>query len=135
MEFASQVIAGIGRFYSADSPSTLDSARANLLEKFARLEQDLGVGPWFANDRFTLVDAAFAPAFRYFDTLEGLTGFEVLARTPKVARWRKALSERRTVKSAVSEDYPERLLTFLANRDSIVGRIAQTTIEARPVAA
>lgn len=135
MEFASQVIAGIGRLYSADSLSAVDTARSNLQNKFERLEQSLSAGPWFANEQFTLVDAAFAPAFRYFDIIEDLTGFEFFARTPKIARWRSALSARPSVRGVVSEDYPERLLKFLANRDSVVGRIAQTTIAAHRNAA
>jgi glutathione S-transferase len=135
MEFASQLITGIGRLYNADSQSTLDSARSNLENKFQRLEQSLGDGPWFANRHFTLVDAAFAPAFRYFEVIEDLTGIEFFAKTPKLARWRGALSKRPSVISAVSEDYPERLIKFLADRNSIVGRIARTTIAARLVAA
>jgi len=102
---------------------------------FERLENSLGAGPWFANNQFTLVDAAFAPAFRYFDAFEDLTGLEFFAGTPKVARWRKALLEHPPVKAAVTEDYPERLLQFFANRSSVVGRIAQTTIAAQRIAA
>lgn len=135
LEFASQVIAGIGRMYSADSQSAVDNARTNLENKFRRLEQSLHDGSWFANEHFTLVDAAFAPAFRYFDVIEDLSGFEFFARTPKVARWRSALPERPSVISAVSEDYSERLLEFLADRDSVIGRIAQTSIAARRAAA
>ena len=82
-----------------------------------------------------MVDAAFAPAFRYFDIIEDLTGFEFFAKTPRVARWRTALSERPSVISAVSEDYPERLLKVLADRDSVIGRIAKTSIAARRAAA
>ena len=135
IEFASQVIAGIGRLYNADSRSALDSARSNLENKFQRLEQSLGAGPWFANQHFTLVDAAFAPAFRYFEVIEDLSGIEFFTWTPKVARWRNALSKRPSVIAAVSNDYPERLLKFLADRNSVIGRIAQTTIAARRVAA
>jgi len=135
MEFASQVIAGIGRLYNADSQSAIDSTRTILQDKFQRLEQRFGAGPWFANDQFTLVDAAIAPAFRYFDVLDDLTGFELFADTPKIARWRRALSARPTVKGAVSNDYPERLLKFLADRDSVVGRIAQTTFATQRVVA
>jgi glutathione S-transferase len=135
LEFASQMIAGIGRLYNADSRSAVTSARTSLENEFQRLEQKLNDGPWFANEYFTLVDAAIAPAFRYFDIIEDLTGFEFFARTPKVAAWRSALSERPSVISAVSEDYPERLLNFLADRDSVVGRIARTTIAARRAAA
>ena len=135
LEFASQTIAGIGRLYNADTRSAVNSARTNLEDKFQRLEENLQDGPWFANERFTLVDAAFAPALRYFDIIEGLTGFEFFASTPKVTRWRTALSERPSVVSAVGEDYPERLLKFLADRDSVIGRIAKTTIPARRAAA
>jgi len=135
VEFASQLIAGIGRLYNADSRSAVDSARANLESKFERLEQNLNDGPWFANEHFTLVDAAFAPAFRYFDVIDDLTGFDVFARTPKVACWRQALSIRLSVIAAVSDDYAERLLNFLADRDSYVGRIARTRIAASNVAA
>lgn len=135
LEFASQTIAGIGRLYNAGTRAAVDSARTSLEDKFQRLEENLQDGPWFANEHFSLVDAAFAPAFRYFDVIENLTGFEFFAKTPKVARWRNALSERPSVISAVSEDYPERLLKFLANRDSVIGRIAKTTIAARRAAA
>jgi len=135
LEFASQTIAGIGRLYNADTRSAVDSARTNLEDKFQRLEENLKDGPWFANENFTLVDAAFAPAFRYFDIIENLTGFEFFAHTPKVARWRNALAARPSVINAVSEDYAERLLKFLAGRDSIIGRIAKTTIAARRAAA
>ena len=135
LEFASQTIAGIARFYSADNGSALDNAQTSLEDKFRRLEENLKAGPWFASEHFTLVDAAFAPAFRYFNIIEELTGLEFFAKTPKVARWRNALAKRPSVISAVTEDYPERLLRFLADRDSVVGRIAKTTIAARRAAA
>jgi len=135
LKYASQTIAGIGRLYSANNRYALDSARTSLKDKFRRLEENLQAGPWFANEHFTLVDAAFAPAFRYFDIIEDLTGLEFFANAPKVARWRNALAERPSVISAVTEDYPERLLGFLANRDSVIGRIAKTNIAARRAAA
>lgn len=135
MEFASQVIAGIGRLYNADTRSSVEDARSNLEDKFQRVEKALSNGPWFAGEQFTLVDASFAPAFRYFDVIDGLAGFEVLAETPKVACWRLALSKRPSVVAAVSDDYPERLLTFLAGRDSYIGRTARTQIAASKAAA
>ena len=55
--------------------------------------------------------------------------------TPKVARWWQALSTRPSVIAAVSDDYPERFFTFLAERDSWVGLTAQTEIAAIKAAA
>ena len=131
LEFASQVIAAIGRLYSADSRSDFDNASISLEEKFQRLENSLDDGPWFAGEQFTLVDAAFAPAFRYFDLIEDLTGARFFAATPKVDRWRRKLLQRPSVVDAVSDDYADRLLSFFAARDSTIGRIARTTIAAQ----
>lgn len=135
LEFASQVISDIGRLYSADSQASFATARTRLEQKFQSLEKILGDGPWFADEHFTLVDAAFAPAFRYFDVIDGLIDFDLFAETPKVAAWRSRLSERPSVINAVSTDYPDRLLRFLADRDSVLGRISRTTVAASDVAA
>lgn len=134
MEIASRTIAEIGNLYNAGTPEASASARANIEEKLQRLEAALGDGPWFAGSQFTLVDAAFAPAFRYFDTIETLVDYDVFAATPAVSRWRKALSQRPSVLGAVSTDYPERLLDFLAKRDSYIGEAARCRIAARSAA-
>ncbi len=126
--FASQLIANIGQLYSAHTHSDLGHAQVTLHGQLQRLEQSLHDGPWFAGTQFTLVDAAFAPAFRYFDTLETLTDSAYLEHQPKLAQWRKALSVRPSVIAAVSSDYPQRLRQFLAGRQSVIGRIATTTL-------
>jgi glutathione S-transferase len=124
IEFASQLIANIGRFYSAPDLQALNTARMDLIGKWRRVEQVLGDGPWFGGQKFSLVDAAFAPAFRYFDTLEQLTQTDFFAEVPKVSKWRKALAERASVQNAVGSDYAERLLDFLSARDSVIGKLA-----------
>ena len=93
------------------------------------MHQDaLGDGPWFSGEDFSLVDAAFAPAFRYFDLIDELTGIDFFESTPKVAAWRKALKQRPSVIGAVSDDYLERLLAFFADRNSVIGQLAQATV-------
>jgi hypothetical protein len=44
------------------------------------------------------VDAVFAPVFRYFDTIDEIGDFGILADKPKIARWRKSLRERPSVR-------------------------------------
>ena len=97
---------GIGRFYSATEEATYERERVGLQAMFARLEEELGDGPYFAGEKFSLVDAVFAPVFRYFDGFETLGDFGILAGKPKVAAWRKALAARPSVESGGRRGFP-----------------------------
>lgn len=118
IEFGSQILNGIARFYNAATDADLHGEAANLAGMFARVEAELGEGPWFAGRDFSLVDAAYGPVFRYFDVFDRIAEFDVLTDKPKVAAWRSALAQRPSVRNAVAPDYPERLLTFLCDRKS-----------------
>ena len=135
MEFASNLIGLIGNLYSARTASAFELAAGNLRQRFETLEAELGDGPWFGGDRFSLVDAAFAPAFRYFEVIDRLIDSRLFASTPRLARWRDALAARPSVAAAVSNDYADRLLEFLAKRDSVVGRAARIAADAKREAA
>lgn len=118
MEFASAILNGIAGFYNAADDGALDRAAEKLAAMFGRVEAELGDGPWFAGDTFGLVDAAFGPVFRYFDTFDAIGDFGVLGAKPRVAAWRAALAARPSVRGAVGEDYGARLMAFVKGRDS-----------------
>jgi glutathione S-transferase len=113
IEFGSQLLNGIGAFYSAPDPARLEAERAALAARFAQLEAVLGAGPFFAGEALSIVDATFAPVFRYFDVFDGL---------PRVRAWRKALASRPSVRRAVASRYPELLTRFLERRGSALSR-------------
>lgn len=118
IEFGSNVLNDIGAFYSAPDEAALASKAHRLGEKFARVEAELGAGPWFAGERFTLVDAVFGPVFRYFDVFDGIADFGVFDGKPKTKQWRTELSRRPSIRDAVSPDYPLRLKKFIEARNS-----------------
>lgn len=131
IEFGSAVLNGISGYYNATDEASVGAAAEGLRARFLRLESALGGGPWFAGPGFSLVDAAFAPVFRYFDVLEGVDGSggldgsgenPILAGLPGVAGWRERLRDRPSVRAAVAPDYPERLTAFLQSRRSALGR-------------
>ncbi len=68
------------------------------------LESVLRDGPCFAGASFGLVDAVFAPAWRYLDTFDGLCELGVFTDTPRLRRWRHELSQRPSVRAAVAAD-------------------------------
>jgi glutathione S-transferase len=89
-----------------------------LEQRFARLEARVAAAPWFDGERFSLVDAVFAPVFRYFDVFDGIADFRILAGKPKLERWRQSLAARPSIKAAVSGDYPALLREFIERRKS-----------------
>jgi glutathione S-transferase len=118
IEFGSSILADIYAIETTPDAAPFERSRKALAEKFGRLEEALGAGPFFAGERFRLVDAAFGPAFRYFDVLDEIADLGILAGKPKVGAWHRALSARPSVRSAVAADYPERLGRFLDAQDS-----------------
>lgn len=117
IEFGSAVLNDIAGLYSAKDPAAFAAKAAALAAKFARLEGDLGPGPWF-DGGFSLVDAVFGPVFRYFDVFDRIGEFGILAGKPKVAAWRRALADRPSIRQAVGADYESRLEKFLTARHS-----------------
>ena len=118
IEFGSAVLNDIAGFYGAPDEVAFQSRTAQLEQRFARLEARVVAAPWFDGEDFSLVDAVFGPVFRYFDGFDAIGDFRILAGKPKLARWRKSLSERPSVRLAVGSDYPALLRDFLKRRNS-----------------
>ncbi|HSK40150.1 MAG TPA: glutathione S-transferase family protein [Arenibaculum sp.] len=118
IEFGSSILDDIGGFYNAADATVFERKRGDLAGKFRWLEANLGNGPYFAGERFSMVDAVFGPVFRYFDVFDRIGDFHVFDDTPKVRAWRAALAARPSVRDAVVADYPERLTRFLKCRGS-----------------
>jgi glutathione S-transferase len=118
IEVASAILADISGFYGAGDPASFEGKRRAITEKLGRVEGALGQGPWFAGEAFSLVDAAFAPVFRYFDAFARIADFGFFKGLQRVPDWRAMLAGRPSVAAAVAADYPDRLWTFLRSRES-----------------
>lgn len=125
MEFGSAVLNDIAGFYSAKDASAFDEKVLALRAKFVRLEAELGVGPYFDGDGFSLVDVVFGPVFRYFDTFDEIGDFGIFTGLGRVQAWRKELACRPSVRTAVTADYPALLSDFIQRRNSHLAGIAK----------
>jgi len=118
IEFCSAVLGDIWGLETAKDETTLRTKAAAIEQKFARLETRLVGQPWFDGEKFSLVDAVFAPAFRYFDVFDQIGDFGIFTNKPKLKRWRASLSERPSVRNAVSSDYPSLLREFMKKHNA-----------------
>ena len=125
MEFASTLLNDIWAFYIANDASVHAQARSRIESRLAVLESVVhGAGPWFAGAQFHIVDAAFAPVFRYFTAFEALGEPAFFGSTPRLRRWRAALAARPSVRGAVGPHFEDQLIAFLRSRESLLARNA-----------
>jgi glutathione S-transferase len=122
IEFGSVILNTIWGFYTAADEKELAVRTADLRARFRQVEGILGTGPYFASERFSIVDAVFGPVFRYFDVFDTIDNFGVFDDAPRLRAWRQALAQRDSVKRAVRPDYPELLRVFLRERESALSR-------------
>lgn len=135
IEFASGALAEIGALYVAEDISAFERRREALTSRFRRISDELK-GPWFGGETFGIVDAAFAPVFRYLDAFERHAGLFLLTGLPDLSQWRDRLARRRSVKAAVVRDFAERLRSFLVARNSHLSqRMAKFVPQVEDVAA
>jgi glutathione S-transferase len=123
IEFASATLNDIWGFYTAPDEAAFAAKAKALSGKFETLERRLGAGPYFAGSKFSLVDAAFGPVFRYFGVFDRIGAFGILGGKPRLAAWRVALAARPSVRDAVAPDYQARLRDFLESRKSHLSRL------------
>ena len=122
IEYGSAILGDIAGLYSAGDQAAFNAKASQLEGRFARLETRVAE-PWFDGDQFSLVDTVFGPVFRYFDVFDGIGEFGILRDKPKLARWRRNLAARPSVRGAVSPDYPELLRDFLVRRNSLMSKL------------
>ena len=124
IEFASATLDNIGQAYNAVTERKFFSVISQLDIKWQQLEKNIAQGIFFGGDKFSLVDAAYAPVFRYLDTFEQLVDVNFLQHYPRVANWRRSLSERSSAINAVRSDYPTLLANFISERESYLAKRA-----------
>ncbi len=119
IEFGSALMGDLYAIETTADRDVFEAKRKAVAEKLARLEAVLGAGPYFEGERFSVVDAVYAPFFRYFDTLDRHSDLGVFDGLPKVEAWRRALLDRPSVAGAVVADYGVRLEAFLRRQNGV----------------
>ncbi|MEZ5566637.1 MAG: glutathione S-transferase family protein [Gammaproteobacteria bacterium] len=129
VEFSSALLGSIYGLYTAADREALQIRINEIRARLKRVESALGNGPYFAGEGFSIVDAAFAPVFRYFDVFDTIEDFGVFDTLAKVKAWRAALHVRPSVRGAVGANYAEELGEFLVRRGSEMSRLVLQAVE------
>lgn len=120
IEFASQTQVEAWQFLHARDAATADAKRTAFRERLGKLELEIGGGPFFDGAAFGMVDAVYAPLFRYFERIDATAAQPIFDGFPHISAWRKALEARSSVRDAVVEDYADRFQTHLRQQGALI---------------
>ncbi|ANE76774.1 glutathione S-transferase family protein [Dickeya solani] len=120
VEFGVATLSDAWQFLNAKEPAVANDKKATFRDKLQRLESTLEQGPYFSGSAFSMVDAMFAPVFRYFDLLSPDVSQPIFDNLPGVSAWRASLANRPSVIAAVRNDYAERFKQHLVKQRAIL---------------
>ena len=112
-----RIYANLGRLAMAPDETGHQRAHEALRGQIARVEAELGDGPFFAGAPFSLVDATCAPFWMRLDLLEAVAPLGLLDAAPRCAAWSRALLALPEVSDSVVEDFPARYAGHIAATD------------------
>ena len=117
IEFASNMLGNSYMMKNAADKDGYEKFRATLQSQMQRIENQLGDGPWFNGEVFSLADTAFAPVFMHdavADYKFSIIDFEAM---PKIDLWSKRLLALPEVKNSVVADFETIYLKALENNN------------------
>jgi glutathione S-transferase len=121
VEVANDLLAAQYKLVSAKTKEDFEATRPALDAVLERFEEAIG-GPFFAGERFGLVDAAVAPVFHRAEILERLAGLGLEAAFPKVKAWVQRVASRESVRKGVVPDFESIYVEWALERGSYLLR-------------
>lgn len=90
---------------------------------FDKVEKVLANGPYFEGKRLSMVDAAWYPLLHRSAVIENYSGFDFLARVPKLKRWQKELMRIDELARSVPEEFEDAFVEFYLNEGTYLGQL------------
>lgn len=120
IEFANTILDSTFEIFTTTDEKRFKQLTAILDEKFDILEEDCLTGSAFFNgDSFSIIDAVYAPVFRYHAELEKHHEFGFFDDRPQLTLWKNTLLSHDSVKGSVPETYHAELDSYLRKADSV----------------
>lgn len=114
----------------ADTEADYDKAAAGIPAPFERLEKALekqGRGPFFNGEKYSLVDAAYAPFLQRYFFLDRVRKLGHIENYPRLKAWGEALMKRPSTHSFPAAEFEAMYRDGLKRRDKWVSRFIEPT--------
>jgi glutathione S-transferase len=121
--FGSEILNNIARLYNADDIEHFQKIHIQIQKSFQHIEKVIYGTPFFSGEKFHIIDATYAPIFRYFDVFDSFSDLKTFTNLPRCQLWRNALRQRKSIQNAVAKDYSSLLIQFLIDRESYISKL------------
>lgn len=122
LEFGNGILDTTFKFLRENDPKKFNQLKETLIDYFEILEEEFKNGEFFNGADFAMIDAVYAPLFRYHQRIAKYKDYEIFEDAPNVKAWGDRLLERASVVNSVPESYEEDITKFFKNLDSILSK-------------
>lgn len=125
IEFASNMLGNLYMMKMSKDEAQYHRYRDLLVSQLHRVEKNLGDGPWFNGENFSLADTAFAPLFRQDSVADNKLSVIDPASMPRVDAWSRRLLALPAVQGSVVDEFEALYIAALEKNESFsLGQLA-----------
>ncbi|WEJ61601.1 glutathione S-transferase family protein [Thiomicrorhabdus lithotrophica] len=106
ISFGGDILMALHPMVTNKDEAVFNEKRTFILQKLKQLEAVHSGDRFFNGSDFNMIDAAYAPMFMRMEFVKNLTNIDLLADTPKLAKWSENLLALECVKQSVVPELP-----------------------------
>ncbi len=122
IEFGNDILNTTFEYFNTTDEKRFKHLINVLTDRFEMLEDEFGDGPFFNGEEFMLIDAVYAPIFRYHKFFSQHKPSDMFADAETVDAWGDRIVQRQSVIDAVPDTFNEKLTAVLKGKGSIIGQ-------------
>jgi glutathione S-transferase len=124
ISFGGDMIMGMHGMVMSDEEGH-NEKRQGVEQKLALLEAEHSGGSYFNGEDFQMIDAAFSPMLMRLGFMKMHTGIDLLAATPKLAKWSENLLAQPCVQDSVVPELPMMYKGMIKHMDGYMATLLQ----------
>ncbi|MDH5368965.1 MAG: glutathione S-transferase family protein [Gammaproteobacteria bacterium] len=122
IEFGNDILSTTFEFYTTEDEKRFKHLTNTLVDRFEILEDEISDGIYFNGEEFSMIDAVYAPVFRYHNRIAQYKNFGFFDDAPKINAWGDKLLERPSVIQSVPDTYEQDTTNYIKKLDSVFSK-------------
>lgn len=126
IEFGNEILTITFSFMHEDDPKKFNHLKETLIDRFEIIEEEFDSSEYYNGADFSLIDAVYAPIFRYHQEITKYKDYDLFEDAPNVKAWGERLLKRASVINSVPESYQNDMTHYFNSLDSVFGKIVNS---------